>query len=188
MNLELSQTALLTGINNRIEFHGEDKVPAVDLEFKIEVIAAGELDQLAIDGEMYSTNLWTTSPDKDLVGGFELGGPRMCLLKPPFTIDVKIENHKAEVNVEGAENMPKKQVKPIHIEPATVKKVKFTPLANGQAELTFQISGSLNGHETGIIIDKYLGCKVSFMIQPSTGAQDSLLDGDGDKAAPLASV
>jgi hypothetical protein len=175
MQLVIDETAILESINNRVEFHGEDRVPAADIEIKINDIEAGELDQFALDDNMFSTTLWDKETQEDLVGGYKLGAPCLALLKSPLAIDMKIENHKVTINIETPDKQLKKVLCPIVINPAVIKKIKFTPKHHGLADVTLQVSGNLQGAEIGKIIDKYLGDRVSLKIEPAENAQSDLV-------------
>ena len=184
MNIEIDESAVLMHVNNRVEHHGEDRVLAADIDLKITDIAAGELDQFALDGNMISSTLWNKATEDDLVGGLELGSPKLGLLKAPLTIDCEAENHEVAINIETDDEQLKAQLGAIHINPAKIKKIKFTPKHQGMAEMTLQVAGNLNGHEIGKVLDKYLGERVSIKITPGANAQSSLLDDDGaEKAA-----
>lgn len=176
MDLEIHETALLDHINNRVETKGEEIIPAADIDLTIGSLEAGELDQFALDGNMLSTMLWDKDEDKDLVGGYKLGSPRLGLIKSPLTLDTKVENHRVVIAIESADDLPVKQRGEIVINPAVIKKIKFSPQNHGMASLSLQVAGCLPGAEVGKIIDKYLGQRVSLKIMPAENTQQGLLD------------
>ena len=126
---------------------------------------------------------WDKEADKDLAGGYKLGAIKTGLLKPPFTIDCKVENHDITINIESADEHLKAALHPIKINPGVIKKIKFTPKHNGYADVTLQVAGNLNGKEIGEVLDKYLGERVSLLIVPSANSQSSLLDESEDSEA-----
>ena len=178
MELTLKHNATLTNLNSRIEFHGEDRMTAVDLDLKIEDIPAGELDQFALDGNMLSTTLWENDDTKDLAGGHDLGNPKLPLLKYPLTIEQSFENHKAVISIESADKHLKGNLGEVVIMDAKIKKIKFTPKSHGLADLTLQIQGVLEGPEIGKVIQKYQGERCRIEIQPGEESQQTLLDDD----------
>ena len=168
MDLTLLNNATLKGINNRVEYHGEDKVTAVDLSIEINDLEAGELDQLALDGNHYSTALWHE------------GSPRFPLLNG-MSISAKIENHSARVSIESADQLPVKDRGTVAITPAVIKKIKFMPKHHGLADVTLQVQGHVAGHELAKMVDQYLAERIQLSIEP---IQQSLLDAeDTDRAA-----
>jgi len=183
MDLEIHETAVLDHINNRVELHGDEKVPAADIDLTINDIEAGELDQFALDGNMLSTMLWHKDDAPDLAGGYKLGSPKLGLIKSPLTLDIKVENHRVAIAIESADDLPVKQRGEIIINPAVIKKIKFTPQNHGTATLSLQVAGCLPGAEVGKIIDKYLGQRVDIKIMPAENAQAELLDESPKKKA-----
>ncbi len=173
MDLTIKHKAVLTNINNRIEMHGEEKVPGIDIDLRIDDIDATQLDQLSIDGELYSTALWNSIDDDKNLGQNKLSSPRFALLKTQ-TIDLKLEGYKAVIAVESAEHMLKKKDRgEIILNPVNIKKIKFTPKHNGLADLTLQIQGNVHGDDIGMLVERYLGERISFSCEPLT---PSLLD------------
>ena len=187
MELTLKHNATLTNLNSRVEFHGEDRMTAVDLDLKIDGIPAGELDQFALDGNMLSTTLWENDNTEDLAGGFELGSPKLPLLKYPLTIEQNFENHKAVIAIESADSHLEGNRGEVVILEAKVKKIKFTPKGHGLADLTLQVSGVLEGPEIGKVIQKYQGDRCRIEIQPGEESQQQLLDDDASGDSDLES-
>lgn len=177
MDLTLLSNATLTNINTRIEHHGEDKVTAIDIDLRIDDLPATELDELALDGNHYSTALW----DYDITNGLgESTSPRFPLLKG-FAVDVKLENHKATISIESADKLPVKSRGTITMQPAVIKKIKFTPQNNGLASVTLQVQGEVTGPELAKMAMQYLQERVQLGIEPM---QKSLLDAaEADQAA-----
>jgi len=181
MDIEIQQTATVDHISARTEFHGDEKVPACDIDLSIKDIEAGELDQFALDGVMLSKMYWHQEKQDDLAGGYKLGGSKLGLVKPPLTIDTKLENYRVEINIESADKQLKKALDPVVINPSQVKKIKFTPKPNGYADLTLQVAGNLPGKDIGKIVDKYLNQRVSLTITPAENTQSDLLQ-DGEQS------
>lgn len=186
MELTLKHNATLTNLNSRIEYHGEDRMTAVDLDLKIDGIPAGELDQFALDGNMLSTTLWENESKDDLAGGFELGTPKLPLLKYPLSIEQDFEKHKAVIAIESADKHLSGFGEVVILE-AKVKKIKFTPKPHGLADVTLQVSGVLEGPEIGKIIQKYQGERCRIEIQPGEESQQTLLDDDASADSDLES-
>jgi len=179
MDLELLHNATLTNVNPRVEYHGEDKAIAIDVDILINDLEAGELDQLSLDGQNYSTGFWREEEDKDKPGGYKLTSPKFGLINA-ITLNHKVKDLFASISVESADEIAKQHRGTITFDDSTTVKVKkFECKDHGVCDLFIQIQGEMKGPEIGKLISRFLGQRIQVDVHP---LNQSLLDeseGDG---------
>lgn len=155
------QYATATNLNIRIEKHGDEKVIALDVDFKM-LVKVGWLNKLAIDTESdYDSLMFETNGEVKLTS----------IGKIEFTSE--FEEHGFIVTMDN------KNKKTITLEDVTIKKFRAIPEFGHKVTVKFQVQC----HPTGAQHDflRNLATKEGAFIKITQPAQGDLLENEDDK-------
>lgn len=152
LELNLKHNAILTHINGRKEFHGEDRVTAVDLDFSAEVKDA-IADRFCMADEYFSDMLWCDDEESSV------RFPQMGA----FAISLKYDRHQVKLFSPLLEDSPPLLI----MNECKLVKFKMKPKDGGVADLSFQIQGEVaDNEEIGKLFNEFLGSEVKLDIKP----------------------
>lgn len=152
--LELTLTHLfqLTHINGRKEFHGEDRVTALDLDFKGEIKDA-IADKFSLDDEFFSDILWRDNEEQTV----------RCPQMGAFALNLNYDQHQVRLFSALLDDLPPKLI----LNECKIRKLKMKPKDGGVAEISFQVQGEVaDNEEIGKLFNEFLGCEMKLQIQP----------------------
>lgn len=155
----IETTATLTGINQRIEYHGEDKHLAVDLSFTAS-LKAEVLDQLVPASNDLSKTFWRNNDER------EAKYPQLG----PFKCSTKFTEHRLTIALDKATDGDKLDVKNAKVKMAfelvTICKFLFEPSLAGVAHTDFKVQLEIKGPDLAKLSTQYFGENVAILVEP----------------------
>ncbi len=168
MSLELKITNVfnVTDVKGRKEDQNDDRVTAVDIDFKGSISDA-MADQFCANEEYFSDSLWRDNDDKSI------RHPQLGTL----AITTKYDGHQIKLFSPILENSDAILI----LNQAKITKIKMKPQDGGQADVTFQIHGVVaHNEDIGKLFNELLECDVKAVIQPQ---QTDFINDENEKLA-----
>jgi len=151
LNIDRRQATIGTSLNGRTQIHGDDKVPALDIEFEGIVLSENELNALLADP--HATDALFEPPG----GSSTLASPRFPQLKP-FAFKEKIKGARVSIWLSVDRT-------PIVLADCNVAKITLEPQEGGTTSLSCQVQSTQPADKSVAKLFEQMGHTVSVEIE-----------------------